>query len=279
MSDPNAPEPTFTQSPNILNDCIQRFIDPHEYCILDVIVRKTYGFHKREDPISNSQIEFFTGFTRPTVTKFTRKLEQRKLIVIVRRPGRPPVYTFGPRFQRISDAYMKRLVARKKPVHRNGVSTPPGNGVSTTPQQGFPPPRNGVATQNKVNKSKKKTLAPDGVRTLTEYHDDELNKAVDYIREHTRKELKVDKHLRIWWYQAIKLDGLVPLKYMIAGFCDNKANRELGQWDWITFFKVQAKRANYLPTESKEKKEFIKPEDDAGISAADLAAHREATGG
>jgi len=114
MIDENAPEPTFTQSPNIVNDVIQRFIDPHEYGILGVIIRKTYGFHKTEDEISNSQIEIMTGLSRQTVTKYSRKLEWRKLIVINRRRGRAPLYKFGPRFQRINDAYMLRLMEKRK---------------------------------------------------------------------------------------------------------------------------------------------------------------------
>lgn len=272
----NTPEPTFTQSPNILNDCIQRFIDPHEFGILSVIVRKTYGFHKSQDEISNSQIEFMTGFTRPTVTKFTRKLEWRKLVTILRRPGRPPLYQFGPRFQRISDAYMRRMIEKRKGRPGNMVSTPPGNGVSTTRKHGFHLPGNGVSTQKKVNKSLKKISSPDGERSLTEIHDDALTKAIEYILKETGIELKPDKHLKIWWYNAIKSDTLPKLKFMIKNFCHNEANRKIGKWDWISFFKYQAKRANFAVADIRVR-QHAEPDDD-GVPEEERQRHREAAG-
>lgn len=272
----NTPEPTFTQSPNILNDCIQRFIDPHEFGILDVIVRKTYGFHKSQDEISNSQIEFMTGFTRPTVTKFTRKLEWRKLVTILRRPGRPPLYQFGPRFQLISDAYMKRMLVKRKARHGNGVSPLPGNGVSTTPKHGFPLPGNGVSTQKKVNKPIKKISSPDGERSMTEYHDDELKKAVTYIHKETGVKLAITKHVKIWWYNAIREDDLNTLKFMIKNFCHNEANRKIQKWDWISFFKYQAKRANFAVTDIRVR-QHAEPDDD-GVPEEERQRHREAAG-
>ena len=119
----NTPEPTFTQSPNSLFDRIQRLIDPYAFSILCVIVRKTYGFQKRRDKISNSQIEKSTGFERPTVTKYAQKLERMQLVNIKRAPGFAPEYTFGRRFILIDDKYLQRqLRAReeKRTAERGG---------------------------------------------------------------------------------------------------------------------------------------------------------------
>lgn len=273
----NIPEPTFTQTPNPIFDVIQPMIDPHELSILMVVVRKTYGFHKEHDNISNSQIEAQTGFTRPTVTKYAGMLEKRKLIEIVRTPGRAPKYSFGSRFRWICDAYTLRMIANRKKEPRNTVSTLPRNTVSTHPETMFPPPRNTVSTQKKLlNKVSKKTLSPNGDgKSLTQIHDEELGKAIDYIRQKTGVTLKADKHIRIWWYQAIRLDGLNNLKLAIASYCDSKINIEIGRWDWVSFLKIQAKRASYLPKE-REQRSYTPMVDD--IDEDVLARHREAAG-
>lgn len=165
----NTPEPTFTQTPNILYDVIQRRIDPHEFSIMSVVVRKTYGFHKTHDAISNSQIEAQTGFTRPTVTKYAEKLERRRLLTIVKAPGKTPLYLFGPRFKRISDAYMLRIIRKKEQEPGNDVAGSPGNNVSTPRKHRFPPPRNGVSPQKKVlNKDLKENHGAALRRRLTD---------------------------------------------------------------------------------------------------------------
>lgn len=48
--------------------------------VLDVIIRKTYGFHKKEDQISLSQFCLATGLKKPTVCKAIKKLVVINLI-------------------------------------------------------------------------------------------------------------------------------------------------------------------------------------------------------
>lgn len=119
-------------------------------------------------------------------------------------------------------------------------------GRQATPQQG--------GTNTKTTEETSSTLA-DAKGGKTSELNSQLTAACEYILKQTGCTLKDDdRWTRIWWYNAVKSDGIENLKIAIRNFCANKANKDLGQWDWISFFKLQAKRANYLP------KAEIKPE-------------------
>lgn len=49
--------------------------------LLDFIIRKTYGYHKKEDFISLSQFVLGTGLKRPNVVRGLKKLLEMKLII------------------------------------------------------------------------------------------------------------------------------------------------------------------------------------------------------
>lgn len=50
--------------------------------VLDVIIRKTYGFNKTKDVISYSQFSEFTGMSRQSCIKATRKLVEMNLVSV-----------------------------------------------------------------------------------------------------------------------------------------------------------------------------------------------------
>ena len=52
-----------------------------EYQVILVVLRKTYGFNKKEDRISLTQFERFTGLSRPTVVKSIKTLVARNILV------------------------------------------------------------------------------------------------------------------------------------------------------------------------------------------------------
>lgn len=98
---------------------------------------------------------------------------------------------------------------------------------------------------NKTNtKTNKQNVAKATVSTAD--LDEDLEKAIVYIQSKTGCVLKSDKWLKIWWYQAVRIDGIDNLKRAIKGFAENKPNIELGKWDWVSFFKFQAKRATFI---------------------------------
>ncbi len=95
------------------------------------------------------------------------------------------------------------------------------------------------------NTTENKTVAK---ATETELLNSEFEKACTYILEKTGCKIdSKDKWHLVWWYKAVKTDGLDSMKIAIKNFCHNKANVELGRWDWVSFLKIQAKRSNFLP--------------------------------
>jgi phage replication O-like protein O len=50
--------------------------------ILDVILRKTYGWNKRRDKISISQFEKMTGIDRKNVKRARNKLQELGIIIV-----------------------------------------------------------------------------------------------------------------------------------------------------------------------------------------------------
>ncbi len=75
MADP------FTQIPNELLEALARLRIPGEpRQVLDVILRRIYGFHKKLDAISLSQFCLATGLKRNTVCKAIKKLLFMNLI-------------------------------------------------------------------------------------------------------------------------------------------------------------------------------------------------------
>lgn len=72
--------PTYTQTPNDLFDHWMKFLGEGELKVLLLIMRKTFGWHQKEDQISLSQLEFFTGLTPTNIGIATKSLISKGLI-------------------------------------------------------------------------------------------------------------------------------------------------------------------------------------------------------
>ena len=80
MSNPQK-ENGFTAIANEIMEALARIrISGEARQILDFILRKTYGFNKKEDAISLSQFVLGTGLTKPTISRAIKKLMSMKLI-------------------------------------------------------------------------------------------------------------------------------------------------------------------------------------------------------
>ena len=53
----------------------------YERCVVMCIWRKTYGWQKKEDWVSNSQIEEETGIALPNITRTIKSLTTKKILV------------------------------------------------------------------------------------------------------------------------------------------------------------------------------------------------------
>jgi phage replication O-like protein O len=80
---PKAPqvEDGYTRIANELFDAILSFgLTGRELSVVMAIIRKTYGYNKKQDDISASQIGALCGLARPHVTSTLKKLEAKQII-------------------------------------------------------------------------------------------------------------------------------------------------------------------------------------------------------
>lgn len=94
MANPQC-ENGFTKLANELLEALARIRIPGEARqVLDVILRKTYGFSKKEDVISLSQFCSSTGIKKPNVIRVLKQLQTMNLI-IKNDNANPQIYKFN----------------------------------------------------------------------------------------------------------------------------------------------------------------------------------------
>ncbi len=74
----------YTAFPNTLVDAFMPILTGAEWKVLDVIVRKTLGWHKVWDEISASQFHTRTGVSKKAIWAIVTDMEKRKLIQVRR---------------------------------------------------------------------------------------------------------------------------------------------------------------------------------------------------
>lgn len=78
-------EDGFTRIANELLDALCSFhLSPNEWQIILCIIRKTYGFGKKDDIISLSQFQKMTGIKSSNIPRIIKSLELKKIIVVER---------------------------------------------------------------------------------------------------------------------------------------------------------------------------------------------------
>ena len=60
---------------------ISKYLSPYENTVWLCILRKTYGYHKKEDWISLSQIGVMTNIRQSHIARSIRKLKERKMVI------------------------------------------------------------------------------------------------------------------------------------------------------------------------------------------------------
>jgi len=76
--------PNFTAIPNFLLDSILPLASPAEWKVITFVCRKTYGWKKREDRISFTQMEQGTGLCRRALQGVVEKLRSYGLLLCTR---------------------------------------------------------------------------------------------------------------------------------------------------------------------------------------------------
>lgn len=88
------------QYTRIVNEVLEQLVKVSllgsEYQIVLFVIRKTWGFNKKDDIISLSQFELATDLSRPTVIKTIKNLVKMKMLVKVSSPDRQQIaYRFN----------------------------------------------------------------------------------------------------------------------------------------------------------------------------------------
>ena len=88
-------------------------ISGEEMQALWVILRKTYGWNKKEDKISLSQFALLTGVKKPNIIRAIKKLLSKKIIIIKNDNGNPLKYRFNKDFDAWKPLSKKITVIKK----------------------------------------------------------------------------------------------------------------------------------------------------------------------
>jgi len=119
-------EPNTFQTPNGLVDFWASRIDPHEFVLLCIIIRKTKGWRKDSDRLAIGQIESLVSIHRATIIRKLKSLEEKGLITIGRsHDGKTSnSYELGPLFYDAMPEKMtpKTTGRRKRRVAENDGS-------------------------------------------------------------------------------------------------------------------------------------------------------------
>jgi phage replication O-like protein O len=108
-------EDGFTAIANEIMDALAHIRIPgEERQILDVILRKTYGFQKCEDYISLSQFMSMTGIKKPNVIRAIRGLTSKKMITVIKKDNAVAnLFKFNKNFDQW-EALSKKITLSKK---------------------------------------------------------------------------------------------------------------------------------------------------------------------
>jgi len=83
----------------IANEILERLVNTPllgaEFQVVWCIIRKTYGYQKKQDVISLSQFQKATGVSRPTIVKTLKNLQSRKMIVKICLPDEKIAFSFN----------------------------------------------------------------------------------------------------------------------------------------------------------------------------------------
>jgi phage replication O-like protein O len=117
----NKKENTFTQIPNGVLEALAKYNIPgNTRRCLDVIMRKTWGWRKDEDTITNSQIEQAAGLDKSNVSKALRWLEERRIIFVGKNTNKR-LKTIG--INKKYETWKKPVKKPKKAVGKNANKT------------------------------------------------------------------------------------------------------------------------------------------------------------
>ena len=155
---------------SIANEIVEKLgklhLSGNEWQIVWIVLRKTYGWHKKSDQISLTQFQKLTGLSRPSVWEAIGKLVGKKVLVVKKEP-----YINEYSFNKL---YNQWIVGKKELV---GFSVPTSRekGTKTSREKG---------THKIYKETIQKKVLPKGNRNKSKKYG---NKYVNYVLEAFKK--------------------------------------------------------------------------------------------
>jgi phage replication O-like protein O len=192
--------PNYTQTPNDLFDSIMKRLSESELKVAMAIVRKTFGYHKKYDAVSLSQLEEMTGLSRSACSVGVSSLIAMGLVKIVG-TGKRGVSIY----ELVVNSYQSEI-ATSQTADYTEIATSTGSNL--------------LPTKEKVKKEKKnKDSAPVGATQHLPDHQDSSPVVAEPPKRTTRSESK----------QTIPAGQMNPMKDAIAAAFG---------WEWSTMTKT-----------------------------------------
>jgi len=139
-------KPNYTQIPNIYFDSIMQELNGSENLVFLAIMRKTFGWRKKKDRISYSQIMKMTGLAKSTTAIAIKNLEEKNLIVSEKK-GQSVSY-----FVNVTDAAVPKI----EPVRKsNCTENRTGAVPKIEPVEEKTVPKIGHTKESNINKLSK----------------------------------------------------------------------------------------------------------------------------
>jgi phage replication O-like protein O len=192
---------------DIANEIVDHLSSYHlsgnEWMILWVVLRKTWGWHKKEDAISLTQFEKTTHLSRPSVKEALNKLVGKKVLVVGKKVLGINTYSFN-------KLYSQWVVGKKVLV---------GFSVKLVPKKVLPLVGKKEHTKETITKETI-TKEIDILRNISrEFGNSQINECRDYFLKvfQIPKEDGSVRWNRIYWKNLIKASktGISGVKWLI----------------------------------------------------------------
>jgi phage replication O-like protein O len=107
----------------IANEILEKIcsyrISGEEHLVMWTIIRKTYGFNKKEDHIALSQFSQITGMKKPTCQRAITKLVSKKIIEVIKKDNqRGNIYKFNKDFDKW-EQLSKKITSKKEVIKKD----------------------------------------------------------------------------------------------------------------------------------------------------------------
>jgi phage replication O-like protein O len=113
MANPQLEEGHLALAHEIVESLAKIRISGTEWQLLWVILRKTYGWHKKVDVISLSQFQAMTGLSRPHIVRYLKNLLQKRVIFIAKISKDAVVYGFNKDYEKWKPLPKKAALPKK----------------------------------------------------------------------------------------------------------------------------------------------------------------------